>query len=217
MYWKGDTTQTVRNLCLGSGPCFQCWEASLCPGFPLYQQLLLWYLQADFKTQHAALPKSQPQQSNDLNYEVRAKIGVLSTLCRRNTVCSVAKSCSRYHQKARAFPQTVKKGNTMLHFYQHYGEKRVKNWMHWKKISSWYLPQTHTFFLKQAQPGNIWNQYVGCNHEEKLERIWIPVTLLGTEAAWITQAQNSVFLLNIALNSRYAWKHVSALSALTSL
>lgn len=80
-----------------------------------------------------------------------------------------------------------------------------------------YLPQNHTSFPKQAQSDKIWNQYVGCNQQEKLERIWIPVTLLGTEAECITQTQNSVFLLNIALNSRYAWKYVSALSALTSL
>lgn len=80
-----------------------------------------------------------------------------------------------------------------------------------------HLPQIHTSFPKWAQSDNVWNQYVGCNQQGKLERIWIAVTLLGTETECITQTQNSVFSLNIALNSHYAWKYVSALSALTSL
>ena len=58
-----------------------------------------------------------------------------------------------------------------------------------------YLPQNHTSFPKQAQSDKIWNQYVGCNQQEKLERIWIPVTLLGMEAEFITQTQNSVFFV----------------------
>lgn len=80
-----------------------------------------------------------------------------------------------------------------------------------------YLPQKHTSFPKQAQSDKIWNHWVGCDQQEKLERIWILVTLLGMEAEYIPQTQNSVFLLNIALNSHCAWKYVSALSALTSL
>lgn len=80
-----------------------------------------------------------------------------------------------------------------------------------------YLPQKCISFPKQAHSDKTWNQCVGCDQQEKLERIWILVTVLGTEAESIPQTQNSVFLLNIALNSHCAWKYVSALSALTSL
>lgn len=45
---------------------------------------------------------------------------------------------------------------------------------------------------------------MGCDQQEKLERIWILVTLLGKEKECIPQTQNSVFLLNIALNSHCA-------------
>ena len=42
-----------------------------------------------------------------------------------------------------------------------------------------YLPQNHIPFPKQAHSDKILNQYVGCNQQEKLERICIPVTLFG--------------------------------------
>lgn len=67
-----------------------------------------------------------------------------------------------------------------------------------------HLPQKHTSFPKQAQSDKIWNQCMGCDQQEKLERTWILVTLLGKEKECIPQTQNSVFLLNIALNSHCA-------------